>query len=100
MFPNCPRDRNTCAERECRYSLLPEAKRGHLPVVNCALEVADEGEHTYDQIGAILHLSRETVRLIAEEALRKIRNGRHLEDYVDSELGRETLPAVVRMGRS
>lgn len=38
----------------------------------CALDVADEGPHILDDVGRLLHLTRERVRQIELVALRKI----------------------------
>lgn len=40
---------------------------------SCALDIADRGEHTLLEIGELLHLTRERVRQIEENAIRKIR---------------------------
>lgn len=46
---------------------LEEAKH------TCSLDVADEGEHTLDEIGKILGVTRERVRQIETKALMKLR---------------------------
>jgi hypothetical protein len=39
----------------------------------CALDVADRGPHTLNEIGELLNLSRERVKQVVEETLTKIR---------------------------
>lgn len=39
---------------------------------SCAMDVADRGEKTLDQIGKILHLTRERIRQIESRALKKM----------------------------
>jgi hypothetical protein len=56
----CPHDR-------CRHHT------GYAELKSCSLDVADEGEHTLDEVGAFLGLSRERVRQIERDAMRKLR---------------------------
>lgn len=47
----------------------------------CALDVADQGEHTLEEIAVILGISREWVRRIEDAAVPRLRMG--LRDYED-----------------
>jgi hypothetical protein len=50
---------------------------------SCALDVADRGETTLEQVGEITNLTRERVRQIEEHAMRKVRRSRSgLRDHV------------------
>jgi DNA-directed RNA polymerase sigma subunit (sigma70/sigma32) len=40
---------------------------------SCALDVADDGAHSLEEVGEILGASPETIREIESEALRKLR---------------------------
>jgi hypothetical protein len=40
---------------------------------SCALDVADEGEHTLEEVGAIANLVRERIRQIEDKALAKLK---------------------------
>jgi transcriptional regulator with XRE-family HTH domain len=42
---------------------------------SCALDVADEGPHTLDEVGQALGITRERVRQIEEAALPRLRRG-------------------------
>jgi len=44
------------------------------PPHSCALDVADEGHHMLDEIGAILHVTRERVRQLESKALRELKH--------------------------
>lgn len=56
---------------EERAELLEALARGTLPT--CALSVARGGEHTYDEIGAVLDRHRESMREYTERAWSSIR---------------------------
>lgn len=43
------------------------------PMRDCSLAVANEGEHTTEEVAAVLGISRERVRQIEERALHKVR---------------------------
>jgi hypothetical protein len=86
-----PRTRGECARAPrpcpfvgCRHHLAldvtssgsiriayPDADEGR---ETCSLDVADDGEHTLEEVGELLNLTRERIRQIEDTALRKIRN--------------------------
>jgi hypothetical protein len=62
-----------CPRWACRYHLFGEIKDGHETEQSCALDIADEGEHTLQEVGETLGITRERVRQIESRALRKLR---------------------------
>ena len=61
-----------CAYLRCRYHLWVDvSKRRGLPQHSCALDVADEGPHTLEQLGDLLGLTRERMRQIESLALHR-----------------------------
>ena len=74
-----------CARTECRYHL---AHRGywehHLkPTRDCALDVANEGPRTLDEVAEVLGVSGERVRQIEEEALEHLKHNATLKELYD-----------------
>ncbi|HKY34819.1 MAG TPA: sigma factor-like helix-turn-helix DNA-binding protein [Polyangiaceae bacterium] len=67
-------DRAACRNTLCRYHLEHRGYGEHLlnPTRDCALDVANEGEHSTEEVASILGISRERVRQIEERALRKL----------------------------
>jgi hypothetical protein len=63
-----------CPFLSCRYHIWPDIKlrADSLPKQSCALDVADEGSHTLEQIGDIYGLTRERVRQILAAAIAKL----------------------------
>jgi len=64
-----------CRQTQCAYHLEYRGYGEHRlkPTRDCALVVASEGEHTVEEVAAVLGVSRERVRQIEEHALRKLR---------------------------
>lgn len=56
----------------------------------CALDVADEGTHTLEEVGELLNVTRERMRQLEMKALKKVR-----AEFVREGLGVEELDAVV-----
>jgi DNA-binding CsgD family transcriptional regulator len=63
-----------CRQTQCAYHLEHRSYGEHRlnPTRDCALAVANEGEHTTEEVAAILGISRERVRQIEERAIRKL----------------------------
>lgn len=92
--PSRPKTRGDCANvprpcpwSDCRYSLLPsqnshqrpdliplqQAARDEAGVTDsCALDVADRGEHSFEEVGKLLGISRQGVQQIEVRALKKL----------------------------
>jgi hypothetical protein len=66
----------------------------------CALDVADRGGTTLEDVGAIMNLTRERIRQVEVKALAKLealRDMNALRDYVDEgPVGKRRLPVLVR----
>ena len=61
-----------CPWLKCRHHIWTDvSKKRDLPVHSCALDVADEGPHTLEQLGELLGLTRERMRQIEEMALHR-----------------------------
>ena len=74
-----------CQHTECRYHL---AHRGywehHLkPTRDCAIDVANEGPHTLDEVAAVLGVSGERARQIEEQALAYLKHNPTLKGLHD-----------------
>lgn len=67
---------------------------------SCALDVADRGGTTLEDVGAIMNLTRERIRQVEVKALAKLEALRDMEalrDYVDEgPLGKRRLPRLTR----
>jgi hypothetical protein len=81
-YAQVPRTRSECRAVErpcpfysCRYHIWADIKlrAGILPDESCALDVADEGVHTLEEVGQIFGLTRERVRQILAAAIAKLR---------------------------
>lgn len=81
-----PKTRGDCREGPrpcpwtCRYRLWNEAE-------SCALDVADKGPATLQEVGDLLGLSRERIRQIERKALVKIRRAKRLDEHADHKPG-------------
>lgn len=64
----------------------------------CALDIADRGGTTLEEVGAIMNLTRERIRQVEVKGLAKLaalREMTHLRDYVDEgPLGKRRLPVL------
>lgn len=49
-------------------------EEGRPPPHSCALDVADEGSHMLEEVGDIMHISRERVRQLESKALRELKH--------------------------
>lgn len=72
-----------CQHTECRYHL---ANRGYWehrlsPTRDCAIDFANEGPHTLDEVAAALGTSGERVRQIEEQALEVLRHSEALKGW-------------------
>ena len=67
-----------CRNTHCLYHLEHRGYGEHRlePTRDCALDVANEGEHTLDEVAAVLGVSAEHVRQVEARALRKLRRSR------------------------
>ena len=78
----CRQLQGPCPHSVCRFNLTTERRdnrgaksaQSHLPVVHdtCALEAADQGGMTLEEIASRLSLTRERVRQIELGALKKL----------------------------
>jgi hypothetical protein len=113
-----PRTRAECAEGprpcpyvSCKYHLFIDvsARTGAIKLnfpdlevwdlgESCALDVADRGGTTLEDVGAIMNLTRERIRQVEVKALAKLealRDMMHLRDYVDEgPVGKRRLPRL------
>ena len=120
-LPKRPGKRRDCTHARpcpfvtCRYHLYTDVTRSGGLQVNapksepddmketCALDVADRGTHTLEEIGVILGVTRERIRQIQAIALRKIKRLPGGEEWVKEML--ETVPdaclgrATIRAGK-
>ena len=77
--------RMPCARTACRYHLAHRAHQEHekQPTRDCALDVANEGEHTLEEVAVVLGVSKERVRQLEESALTKLRQKPELRRLLD-----------------
>jgi len=115
-----PASRGDCAEMErpcpfvgCKYHLYIDVHpvRGSIKVnfpdvevwemtETCALDVADRGGTTLEEVGAIMNLTRERIRQVEVKALAKLdalKEMMALRDYVDEgPVGKRRLPTLTK----
>ena len=113
-----PRTREECVEGErpcpfvsCKHHLFLDvsARTGAIKLnfpdlevwemtESCALDVADRGGTTLEDVGAIMNLTRERIRQVEVKALAKLQALRDMEalrDYVDEgPVGKRRLPVI------
>jgi hypothetical protein len=73
-LPGGVNEARPCKYKGCRFHLDPERKWPEQVTdwtESCALDVADQGEFTLDEIGAMFGVSRERIRQLEEEAMEK-----------------------------
>jgi hypothetical protein len=124
LFPEAgywkPRTRAECADAprpcpfvSCKYHLFidvsnrtgaiklnfPDLEVWDMPE-SCALDVADRGGTTLEDVGAIMNLTRERIRQVEVKALAKLealRDMMALRDYIDEgPVGKRRLPLLSR----
>lgn len=76
---DCKTIQRPCAYIGCKYHLYLDEHKGNVSTLDswemkksCALDIADAGEHTLEEIGDILNVTRERVRQIQDKALKKL----------------------------
>ena len=71
--PTCwtPTHAQTCPNVSCRYHLAHRSLGDHhvTPTRDCALVIANEGEHSVDEVAVALGLTPERVRQLEHSAL-------------------------------
>ncbi|HKO52723.1 MAG TPA: sigma factor-like helix-turn-helix DNA-binding protein [Polyangiaceae bacterium] len=53
------------------------------PTRDCAIDVANEGPHTQDEVGAFLGVSGERVRQIEEQAFEQLKHNMTMKELRD-----------------
>ena len=76
-----------CRQTQCPYHLEHRSYGEHhlKPTRDCALIVANEGEHTLDEVAHVLGVSTEHVRQVEARALQKLRQNARLQQHHDGE---------------
>lgn len=76
---------DTCQQRECRYHLAHRGYSEHQlsPTRDCALDVANEGPHTREQVAAVLGISDERLRQIENRAVARLKRNKTLRRLHD-----------------
>jgi len=74
-----------CQQRKCRYHLANRGPSEHqlAPTRDCALDVANEGPHTREQVAAVLGISIERLRQIEKRALARLKRNKTLRRLHD-----------------
>jgi hypothetical protein len=74
----CAHHPKPCRWTNCRYNLQSDRNGKHAtaqPVVDCALDLVDAGgTYALDDVGKMLGITRERVRQIEADAIRKLRH--------------------------
>ena len=86
---DCPTFR-PCPYYTCRYNLQTTVHKYTCRIKeqhdSCALDIADKGEHTLEEVGEYMGITRERVRQIEEMALHKLRTGlAHMQNECDND---------------
>lgn len=100
---DCAMVTRPCPWVECRYHLGPEvnslAPADFEPPESCALDVADAGPRTEEQIGELFACTRQSIQWCQRRALRKLSEGLTGHSVDQRELGR-VMQWAVRETRS
>ena len=74
-----------CAHIDCRYHLAHRDHWEHAlhPTHDCAIDVANEGPHTLDEVAAFLGLTGERVRQIEELAFEQLKHNSTMKGLHD-----------------
>jgi len=87
-----------CPWVSCRYNLYLDVRRDGIIKLNfpdrdpdemttsCALDLAEDGPRTLDQVAALMGMSRERARQIEEHAMNQIRRDWHSEELLGDRL--------------
>ncbi len=103
-----PRTRGACANGQrpcpwttCRHHLLAEARGRRLEDLaeTCALDVADRGGATLEEVGSIMNLTRERIRQIETRAMKRLGDVALLQEF-RSENGQRRPPRRRRVNGS
>lgn len=99
---DCQGHEGSCPFVTCRYHLAVDVTAGgslrlrdqsmDVREPSCALDMADEGPHTLEEVGQAMGLHREMIRLIEEQALAKMRRAFTGEDTPTRTRVRERTP--------
>ena len=89
---DCPDIPRPCPYVSCRYNLyadvtasgsliIRDCEPDEMPAeASCALDIAEDGAHTQEEIGVLLGVVRQRVIQIEEEALEKLRDQKDVWD--------------------
>ena len=74
-----------CPHRQCRYHLAQRGYSEHqlTPTRDCALDVANEGPHTREEVAAVLGISDERLRQIEKRAFTRLKRNETLRRLHD-----------------
>ena len=77
--------KGACQHRECRYHLAHRSHSEHqlVPSRDCALDVANEGPQTREEVAAVLGISDERLRQIEKRALSRLKRNKTLRRLHD-----------------
>jgi hypothetical protein len=77
-----------CQQRQCRYHLAHRGPSEHqlAPTRDCALDVANEGPHTREQVSAVLGISDERLRQVEKRAFARLKRNETLRRLHDDSL--------------